>query len=392
MFNALTASLIAEFQVTAAQLGQLSAFYFYAVIPLIFPAGILLDRISTRKIIVIAMLLLSFATLIFSLTHSFSIIAICRFVTGIGGTFCLLSCVRLATRWFPPQRMALVIGLIVTMAMIGGVVAQTPVTWLIAKIGWRATVFWDGMLGFVFTAIIFLVVRDYPPDFAKEQQQFQSLLNELGFWPSLRMALANLQNWLGGVFTSLMNLPIFLLGSLWGNLYLVQAHQFNQMQASYITSMIFIGAIIGSPLLGWISDRIGLRRLPMIVCAIFSLIVILLIMFLTLNLIGAMLLFLLLGIFTSGQIISYPLIAESNSRAITGTAEGIASVLIMAGGLAQPLFGWLMGVNWNHHYVNNVPFYSVGDYRLAMSIMPVGFVLALLAAWVIKETFCKAQN
>lgn len=392
MFNALTLPLITEFHTSAAQLGQLSAFYFYAVIPLLFPAGILLDRISTRKIILFGMLLLTLSTLLFSFSHQFFIIVICRFITGIGGTFCLLSCVRLASRWFPPERMALVIGLIVTMAMTGGVVAQTPLTWLIGKVGWRVAIFWDGLLGVFFIILIAVIVRDHPPGFAKEQEKFSSFLIELGFWKSLRLAFVNSQNWLGGAFTSLMNLPIFLLGGLWGNLYLVQAHQLNRMQASYVTSMIFIGAIVGSPLIGWISDHVRLRRLPMIACAILSVIVILLTMFSHLNLFSAMLLFLLLGIFTSGQIISYPLIAESNSPAIIGTAEGIASVLIMAGGLGQPLFGWLMDLNWQHHYVNNMPWYSVSDYRLAMSIMPVGFALALLAALVIRETHCKGQQ
>lgn len=393
MFNALNAPLIEEFHVSAAQLGQLSAYYFYAVIPLLFPAGILLDRISTRKIILVTMSLITVTTLIFSMAHHFWITGVCHFITGVGGTFCLLSCVRLATRWFPPRRMALVIGLIVTMAMLGGMVAQTPLTWLVETMGWRHALFLDGILGLFFVLLIALVVKDFPPGMKAEQDKFHGFLSELGFLKSLRLTLANSQNWLGGFYTCFMNLPIFLLGGLWGSMYLSQAHPLTRIQASYVTSMIFVGTIIGAPVLGWFSDRIGLRRMPMLVCGVLSLIVILLIMFISQLTLGmSMLLFLLLGFFTSAQIISYPLIAESNSHALTGTAEGLASVLIMGGGLTQPLFGWLMGLHWHHTVVNNMPIYSSSDYLLAMSIMPIAFVLGLIAAFAIKETYCRAQE
>lgn len=393
MFSALNTPLIVQFRVSALQLGQLSAYYFYAIIPLLFPAGILLDRVSTRKIILSAMSLMVGSTFLFATAKTFWLTEVCRFMTGIGGTFCLLSAVRLATNWFPPRRMALVIGLIVTMAMTGGVIAQTPLTWLTDVVGWRHAMLVDGFLGLFFLIIIALMVRDYPPGSECQHQKYQTHLSELGFWSSLRQVLSNLQNWLGGLYTSLLNLPIFLLGGLWGSLYLVQVHQLTRIQASFVTTMIFIGTIIGAPVLGWFSDRIARRRLPMIVCAVLSLIVMLFIMYTPhLTLAPSMLLFLLLGFFTSAQIISYPLIAESNSRALTGTAEGLASALIMAGGITQPFFGWLMDLKWDHRIIDHVPFYSIHAYRLALSIMPIGFVLGLLAALTVRETHCKVRE
>ena len=100
-------------------------------------------------------------------------------------------------------------------------------------------------------------------------------------------------------------------------------------------------------------------------------------------------LFLLLGFFTSAQIISYPTIAESNPHYLTGTATSIASVLIMGGGAVfQPLFGWLMDLHWNHQMLNNAPVYSASDYLLSMAILPVAFILGLIAALFIRETNC----
>ncbi len=389
MFNAIDPALMKEFKITAAQLGQLSAFYFYGDVLLLLPAGVILDRFSTRRIIITAMIISIISTIVFSQASNLAIAKLCRFMTGTAAAFCFLSCIRLASRWFPPKRLALVVGIVVTMACMGGTVAQTPMTLLTDYLGWREALLIDAGVGLLLLAIIFLFVRDYPAgtDLLRIHKKH---LEEVGFFKSLWLALRNLQNWLAGLYTSLLNLPIFLLGAMWGSLYLVQMHGLTRTQASYVTSMIFIGTIFGSPIIGWCSDRIGKRKLPMILGAILSLAVIVVIMALDqITITHGMILFFLLGFFTSAQIISYPLIAESNPRYLTGTASGLASTLIMAGGVIQPIFGWLMGLHWNKQFVEGVPFYSAHDYLFAMSIMPIGFIVGLIISFLAKETHCR---
>lgn len=393
IFNAIDPFLLKEFQVSATRLGQLSAHYFYANVIFLFPAGIILDRFSTKKIIVLSMGLCVLGTFAFAYSPNIDFADACRFATGIGGAFTLLSNVRLASRWFPPKRMALVIGLIVTVGMIGGMVAQTPMTLVTDYFGWRNALRIDGVLGLVIIVLIFFVVQDYPTgreSFFKAQLKN---LHAIGFWKANFSAIKNLQNWLAGLYTSLVNLPIFLIGAMWGGLYLVQTQGFTRTQASYITSMIFVGTIIGSPVFGWLSDRIGRRKLPMIVCAVFAFIVMLIYMYSPhLTLFSAMLLIFLLGFFTAAQIISYPLIAESNTLMLTGAAEGLASVIIMAGGLTQPLYGFLMGLHWDHTIVDGIPVYSLANYHAAMLVMPIAIALGLILILFAKETYCKAKD
>lgn len=393
VFNALNPALMETFHINAVRLGHLSANYFYADVLFLFPAGIILDRVSTRKVIILAMLVSVLGTFGFAFSQSIWQAEICRFVTGISASFCLLSNVRLASRWFEPRRMALVIGLIVTWAMIGGMLAQTPFTLLTDRLGWRLTMIIDASLGAVLFLLIVLFVKDYPPGSEHIYQEQQSLLHRLGFWRSLSLTVKNVQNWLAGLYTSFMNLPIFLLGAMWGSLYLVQVRGLSRPDSSLVTSMLFIGTIIGSPLVGWISDRVRRRRSPMIIGAIVSLVLMLWLIYAPSLSFGTLLvIFLALGLITSTQIISYPLIAESNPLAVTGTAGGLASVLIMAGGFTQPLFARLMQWHWNHRMVDNVPWFSVTDYRLALAIMPIAFFLGLIIALIIRETFCVSSH
>jgi MFS family permease len=260
-------------------------------------------------------------------------------------------------------------------------------TLLTDYLGWRPALYINSGLGLLLLIVIIIYVQDFPQNLGTiSLESHRAQLQALGFWNALWQTVGNRQNWLSGLYTSLMNLPIFLLGAMWGSLYLVQMHNLTRAQSSYVTSMIFIGTIIGSPVLGWFSDRIGRRVWPMIVSAVLSLIVILLLMYMPhLTLWTLMLLFFLLGFITSAQIISYPLIAESNPSALVGSAGGLASTLIMAGGISQPFFGWLMELNWNGAKIAEVPVYSAHDYHLALAIMPIGFVIALVAAFFLRE-------
>jgi MFS family permease len=394
LFNAIDVQLMEAFKLNAPQLGQLSSMYFYANALCLFPAGILLDRFSTKKLLLGAVAFCTVGTFIFALAQSYLVAAGGRFLVGMGASFCFLSCIRLASRWFPPSRMALVTGLVVTMAMLGGLVAQTPLALLSDSIGWRNAVLVDASLGILVALAIIFIVQDRPPNSDHVAHADKTHLQTLGFWRSIKLVLLNRNNWFGGIYTSLMNLPVFLLGALWGIHYLTEVHHVAHLQASYATTLFFVGVIFGSPTFGWFSDRIGRRVLPMIIGAIISLAVILVLMYvpnLTLNqLIG---LFFLIGFVTSSQVLSYPAIAELNPTSLTSTAVSIASITIMvSGAIFQPFFGWIMESSSTHAVTaSGVPIYSASDFMNAMMIMPVAFILSLFIGWMIKESFCRSQ-
>lgn len=395
MLNSLGMYITKEYNINATQLGLLSAWYFYANLLCIPLAGTLLDRVSTKKLIVLAMSICTLGTLLFSMSHSMVIASACRFFTGMGSAFCLLSAVKLASRWFDPKRMAMITGFVVTMAMLGGMVAQTPMTLLALKFGWRETLWFDAGLGALITVLILIIVKDYPVGTKVFYQDEHQELKSLGFWHANRIAFGNYRNWLAGFFTCFLNLPISLLGALWGNTYLQNVYHLSNTDASYITAMIFFGTVIGSPLAGWLSDTIGRRKLPMILGGLLSLgIVMSIILIPILTVTQLLVLFFLLGLVSSSQIISYPLVAESNPKILTATSVSTVSFTCIGGyALFQPLFGRIMDWHWSlgDKIMNNgVPVYAASDYAFAVWILPITFVLALIATCFLKETYCRA--
>jgi len=393
MPNMINSELRQAFDLDAEQVGVLISMYFWANMLCLFPAGNLLDRYSTKKLLIFAALLCTIGTFIFSTAQVYFCAALGRFIVGMGAAFCFLSCIRLASRWFPPTRMALVTGIVVTMAMIGGLVGQSPMLLLVKAVGWREAIFLDGILGIVVILIVLWLVQDRPPNSQDSIEADKHHLQSLGFFSGIKLVLTNPNNWLGGTYTTLLNLPVFLLGSSWGGVYLEQIHHLTRVQSSYAADMLFVGVIFGSPAFGWFSDHIGRRCLPMMIGAVLSLIAMMVLMYAPdLSLTSLMFLFFLIGFVTSSQVLSYPAIAELNPIALTGTALSIASVLIMGSGVvALPLFGKLLELNWDHTKVGGAAIYSLHDFNTALWIIPIAFIIGLVISFLIRETYCESQ-
>ncbi len=382
IFDVINQPLRDDFKIDAAQLSWMSSTYLWADILFLLPAGIILDRFSTRIVILTAMFVCVIGTVGFATTHSFALASFFHFLSGIGNAFCFLSCVVLVSHWFPPRRQALVIGSLVTMAFIGGMMAHTPFAYLYEMFGWRHALLIDGGVGALLLVWIYFIVKDKPAD-----SPARIRTSEGHVLASFTKALANPQNWLAGLFTSFLNLPIMVLCALWGASYLQVVHHLPDMAASNVVSLIFMGSVIGCPLVGWLSDSQGRRKPLMIGGAIATLITVIpLFMHVNLSQTALSVIFFALGFFTSTQVISYPLVAESNHSDNTGAATGIASVLIMGiGGVAQVLFGYLM----THHASSTAAQYTVADFQFAMWMFPIATIAALIAVLMTRETYCK---
>ncbi|MBM3201611.1 MAG: MFS transporter [Chlamydiae bacterium] len=383
MMNSISTMLMRDLHLNATSFGLVSATYLLADVIFLLPAGIILDRYSTRKVILTALFFCILGTLGFGFANSLWFACICHFLSGIGNAFCFLSCMMLVSRWFPREKQAFVVGLMVTIGMLGAVIAQAPFSSLAKIFDWRGALFIDAGIGFGILGLIYAFVKDAPAD-----EIIREKLANAPFWSLVRSSLFNLQNISCGLYTGLMNLPLMIISAVWGSLFLMQVHYIPSETAAFIVSMICMGTIVGSPLFGWISDKMGKRRLPMLLGALSSFVVMMLIIMLP-HPSQAILtvLFFLLGLTTSTQVLGYPMITENNPKELTGTSMGVAAVIIM--GLAafiQPLSGKLIDWHWDGKMAGGIPIYSVSDFHTAFMIFPLAFLLSFLLIFLIKES------
>lgn len=380
MMNAISPFLMKDLQLHATSFGNLCATYLLADVIFLLPAGIILDRFSVRKVVMAALCLCILGTIGFSMATNFGQAALCHFLSGIGNAFCLLSSLILVSRWFKSEKHPMIMGLVVTIGMLGAVVAQSPFSLLANLFTWRVALMLDAGAGVLLLGLIYLFVHDNAQ--AKEENT-----NPYSFWQGVRLSLFNRQNVLLGLYTSLTNMPLMVVGAVFGSLYLMQVHHIPLTMASFISSMISFGTIIGSTLFGYLSSKMYTMRFWMLLGAFLASGTFFLILFLP-NPTAQMLtlLFFLLGLFTSTQVLSYPLIAKSNPPALTGTSLGVAAVIIMGlPMLVQPLCGMLLDLGWNGSMENGSPLYSAQNFLSSFIIFPLCFAIAIASTYLIKE-------
>ena len=159
------------------------------------------------------------------------------------------------------------------------------------------------------------------------------------------------------------------------------------MQAGNITSLIFFGLIIGAPLMGWISDKLNSRRKPMLISSSTIFLVILAIIYLNLPIVILGILFFILGILSGSQVLSYPIVSKSNPPHLESTSLALVAIIVnMGGAVSQLLFGWLVNLKWDGLMENGIPIHTLSAYQFALIMLPLAFLISLLAAALIHDT------
>ncbi|MCC5015849.1 MULTISPECIES: MFS transporter [Legionella] len=377
-------SMMKTFQVSAAGFGIISAFYFYAYAPMQLPAGLLFDRYGPRKLMTSALTLCAVGSFFFASTDSLFTAALGRFLIGIASAFSFIGVLVLVSRWFPPQQFALLAGIAQSMSSIGAMFGEMPLAALIEQVGWRNASFILAFIGLCLAALIWFVIRDYPhqPTQPAPKRQFRDE------WRRLLDVCSRSYTWIIGAYSFAIWTPIAVFAALWGVPYLQQKFQISVMVASGLCSMIWLGIGIGSPLLGWVSDRCNSRRLALAISSIFGLISTLVLLYfpdVPLNWMYVVLFF--LGFGAGGQTVSFAVVKDNNPPELVGTASGFNNLSVLLGGaIFQPLVGVIL-----HHseswLVNDIPVYSVESYNRALLVMPCCFLASLIIAiFILKES------
>jgi len=164
-------------------------------------------------------------------------------------------------------------------------------------------------------------------------------------------------------------------------------YELQRTTAAALTSLIFAGWGIGAPAIGWFSDRVERRKAPMLVCAGIAGALLALIIFgprLPLWLLGAVLA--LHGLAGSAMVLAFALVKESNAPGASSAAMGVVNTFVVgSGALLQPLVGLLLDFGWTGAIVGGARVYAPQTYTAALAMLPVLFMVALLAGAVMRE-------
>lgn len=387
----MSTELMRDFSVTSHTLGILSGVYFYSYASMQLPGGVLLDYFGPRRLLTIATLICALSTVAFGLTNSFFMACLTRLMIGFGSAFAAVGTMKLAANWFPAERFALLTGFMVTLGMLGAIGGEAPLALLVDGFGWRESMLIMGALGIVIAGLIFFVTKDLP-----SQSVIKSLhqADEDPVFKSLMTLLKNKQLWLVACYGGLMYMSTPVFCGLWGVPFLMfKMHLAKATAANYI-SLVFIGWAIASPLWGIYSNRIGLRKPPMMIGAIGALICSILFIYapITSGFILQILLF-AFGVFSAGFLPAFTVAKELCDRRFVATGLSFMNMMNMLGiALAQPAIGYILDTCWDGQMANGVRVYPLEAYSIALAILPIGIFIALLILPFIRETHCTSAH
>lgn len=381
----MTQELMSNFGVNAFALGNLIAFYYYAYTPMQLPVGIMMDKYGPRNLLALAALICAIGSYLFA--HSnFYMAHWGRLMVGFGSAFAFVGVLKLATIWLPPQRFAMVAGLATTLGMVGAMLGDISLARLVQMIGWQMTVLLSAIVGFLLALIIWQII----PSKAEQQNTHHTSITYPQLFRQISQLLKNPQMWLIGLVGFLLYLPTSAFSELWAIPYLERTYTLSKASAADITSMSFLGWAVGGPLMGWMSDKLQMRRLPMVCGAVIALIIISVILYLPqFSQHHLSLLFFVFGVFSSVQIIAFAMASDINLKALAGSALAVTNMIVMLGGvLFQPLIGKFLDILASkRHTLLTYTWqnYSTSDFQQALTLLPVGIFLSLILLFFIKK-------
>jgi MFS family permease len=369
------------FGLSTLAVASMVGLFYYGYSPFSLVAGAAMDRFGPRQALPIGAALVGVGSLLFA-TGDVTMASIGRFLQGAGGVFALVGAAYIATTNFPASQAATLIGATQMFGMAGGSAGQFVVGPLIASgVPWSQ--FWIamGITGLAISAALAVLlpapVRSPRPDDWRRSAGRAMLA-----------VFRNPQSILCGVIAGLLFIPTTIFDMVWGVRYLQEGRGLDYAAAVAHSATVPLGWIIGCPLLGYLSDRLG-RRKPVIVGSCIVLTGCLAwILYGPADVLPPYVLGLTTGLASGAAMLPYTVIKEANPPEYSGTATGVVNFINFTfSALLGPVFARLLV-----SVSGGAGTMTLEHYQITFTPLLHGVVLALVFTLFLKETGAAARR
>lgn len=399
-------SLMRDFAIErAAELGALASIYFYTYAAIQLPAGILADFCGPRRSLMLAMLVAAAGAVMFGASGSLPWLYAGRFLSSLGVGLLYVNLVKIHAEWFRPREFGTISGLAVLVANAGSLLAATPLAFIVEALDWRAAFYIIAAYSLAIAALCWLAVRDRPadvglPSMAALDERERGIAAAAAAAPGgesvaacIGAVLGNRHTWPPVMAAACVYGVFMAFAGIWGVPYFMQVYGMSRVEASNLLLPLVAGNMVGGPLVGFLSDRLGYRRWPYTGAAALFLAAWLALTLWDGGRPPAWALYpiaVAVGMGMSGVTISVACVREVSPPHMTGIAAGFANAGPFVGAaLMQPAFGWVLDSHWQGAMAQGVKVYPLSAYQsafwLCAAVLAAGLALTLL----IRETRCR---
>lgn len=369
------------FGVSAAGLATLIGFFYYGYAPFSLVAGIAMDQLGPKRVLPLGAAAASAGAFLFASGHP-TLGAIGCFLQGAGGVFALIGAAYIAATYFPASHAATLIGATQMIGMAGGSAGQFlagPV--IAAGVAWNR--FWLALAiaGAAIAVLLFVAIPRRPTTAGAQTTAAHGTDWAKKSALAIGAVFRNPQSILCGLIAGLMFLPTTIFGLVWGVRFLQEAHDVSFAEAVLRSASLPFGWMIGCPLMGAVSDRIGRRKPVIIAGAVLLLGSVLLILYGPSGTFPAYSLGLMTGIASGAAMLPYTVIKEANRPEHSGTATGVINFINFSlSALLGPALGALLA------HVSSDGSRELADYQATFSLLAYAIVLAVILSLLLRET------
>lgn len=251
-----------QFHVTSAVLGTVSSVQYFLYMMMQVPVGLSGDSLGPERLLVSGVLLDGVGTLLFSNAHTFTLLLVGRAIVGFGDALIWVNIVLIIGRHFRPQMFGAMLGITSTAGNVGALLTTIPFAALTSAVGWRGPFFALGLALVAVALLNFFVLRQAN---RRTSESPGVRIDKLPVLTALRQVVRDVNAW--ATFCchfAAVGTYIGFVG-LWAVPFFMDTYHVPRTGATVFTLVAFVGALVGSPLAGTISDRIGTRKVPYIV-------------------------------------------------------------------------------------------------------------------------------
>lgn len=236
-------------QYTKATLGLVAAAFSLSYAVGQFVNGQLVDRIGAKRLILAGLTLSILMSSIFSYVEDPFLLMVIWTINGYAQSTGWPSVIKIISSWFKSS-IGTIGGIFGTCFLVGNVITWSLLGYVIANYGWRSAFLAPSFILILVAAIFYFGVSEKPernkqvpmePEVSKVKFGFKQMLF------SKEIMIISL---------AYMLLQFVRSGfTLWAPSYLLETWNLRLDLTGYVSSIIPFGGIVGSVILGWLSDR-----------------------------------------------------------------------------------------------------------------------------------------
>ncbi|MFC7305855.1 nitrate/nitrite transporter [Streptomyces monticola] len=253
-----------RFDVNASALSTFSILQLLVYAGMQIPVGLMVDRLGTKRVLTIGVVLFTVGQLGFALSPSYGMALASRALLGCGDAMTFISVLRLGNRWFPARRGPLVAQLAGLIGMGGNLVSTLVLSRLLHGVGWTAAFVGSSLAGVVVLVLLLLFLKDHPEGHEPQPVRTTSIgpafvrgqIADAWREPGTRLGL-----WVH--FTTQFPMMVFTL--LWGMPFLVEAQGLSRAAAGELLTLTVLSSMTIGLVYGQIIARHHTARTPLVI-------------------------------------------------------------------------------------------------------------------------------